>query len=181
MENKLNIGKPIKNWEQLKIELPKKVAARCILFFLEAFKNEGWTDNGFKRWRPRIARGKKENKHSLLVGKGTLRRAVNNSTKLATFDLIRFEVDLPYSEIHNQGFSGKENVRSHTRRAKTKVSVSSRRTGRNTTVKATVGETEVKAFTRTMNMPKRKFMGRSSELNKIIVQLIQTEINKCFL
>ncbi len=180
MQKKLSIGKSAEKWERLKRDLPKKVAARCVSFFLDSFRKEGWTDSAFKSWRPRIAKKKKNSTKNLLVGKGTLRRMVNASTRMATWDLIKFEVDLPYASIHNEGFNGNENVKAHKRKQKAKVQVSSVRTRHKTTVKATVGETEVKAFVRHMKMPQRKYMGDSKALRKIIIELIQKEIAKIF-
>lgn len=181
MQKKLSIGKSVEKWDKLKRELPKKVAARCVSYFLESFRKQGWKDNTFQSWKSRKVAGKKGKNRNLLVKSGRLRRAVNTGlAKVVSWNLIRFEIDLPYAAIHNEGFDGTENVKSHKRRIKTKVKVSSLRTSHRTTVRATVGETQVEAHTRHMKMPKRKYMGDSKELRRIIVEMIQKEIAKIF-
>lgn len=175
--DKLNIGTHRRNWDRLREELPKKVAARAITFWLDAFKKGGWTDTSFTPWKERKD---KKNTRNLLVKKGVLRSKVNNSLKSATWDVIKFEVDLPYAKIHLEGFDGEENVREHRRKKRERVKVYSVRTHRGTSVKVEVGDTIVKAHTRHMKMPKRKYMGSSEMLRQELVKFILEEINKCF-
>lgn len=168
-------------FEQLKRNLPRQIAALCVSFFLDAFRKEGWTDEGFRRWKPRQAKRTVKRSgqgRNILVKSGRLRREVGSSIKMATWNRIRFEVNVPYAHIHNAGFVGQESVESYTRRIKGEVQVFSTRTKRRTTVSATVGETQVKAHTRHMVMPQRKFMGHSAVMKRKISELIQRELKK---
>lgn len=91
----------------------REVAMANKNYFLQTFKKGGW---GGKQWdevRRRIP-GTKEYKYPakkglrrrtrpILIGKGSLRRAVNSSIKSVTPNRIRFQVDLPYAAVHNEG------------------------------------------------------------------------------
>lgn len=82
-------------------------------YFLKTFKVQGWDSEQWKEVNRRIA-GTKEYKYPakkglrrrtrpILVGKGSLRRAVNSSIKSVSPTRVRFVVDLPYAAIHNEG------------------------------------------------------------------------------
>jgi len=44
-------------------------------------------------------------KKPILIGTGRLRRAVSNSKKIATWNLVRLEVNLPYAANQNEGIT----------------------------------------------------------------------------
>lgn len=82
-------------------------------YFLESFKRQGWDSEKWTEVQRRIKdtkaykypakKGLKRRTRPILVGKGSLRRAVNSSLKSVTPNRVRFEVDLPYAAIHNEG------------------------------------------------------------------------------
>jgi phage gpG-like protein len=82
-------------------------------YFLESFKKQGWEGKKWDEVQRRIKgtkayeypknKGLKRRTRPILVGKGSLRRAVNSSIKSVTPNRIRFQVDLPYAAIHNEG------------------------------------------------------------------------------
>ena len=59
----------------------------------------------------------------------------------------------PYAAIHEYGFTGTENVKSYMRRTKAQMSVRAR-----LRVSKFAGETQVKSFSRNMNMPQRSYL-----------------------
>jgi phage gpG-like protein len=86
-------------------------------YFLQSFKAQGWDGKKWQEVNRRI-KGTKEYKYPakkglrrrtrpILVGKGALRRAVNSSIKSVTPTRVRFQVDLPYAAIHNEGLRKK--------------------------------------------------------------------------
>ena len=81
--------------------------------FLNSFKTQGWDGKRWEEVQRRIPgtkaykypkkKGLRRRTRPILVGKGALRRAVNSSIKSVTPNRVRFQVDLPYAAIHNEG------------------------------------------------------------------------------
>lgn len=103
--SKLGIDKVLKKFGQMREELPKILANDTVRFFLQGFNREGFTDRKFEAWKPRkrVALSGRDSTRKILVDSGALRRSVSNSVKVATFDLIKFSVELPYAEYVNNG------------------------------------------------------------------------------
>lgn len=87
---------------------------------------------------------------------------------------------MPYAAVHNDGFKGPVAVSEYSRRLfskqKTQYVDKSGKT-RNTTVKTQKTVVKVKAHTRKMNIPRRRFMGESLVLSGMIEELL-TESNE---
>jgi phage gpG-like protein len=87
-------------------------------YFLESFKAQGWDGKRWEEVQRRIPgtnaykypykKNMKRRTRPILVGKGSLRRAVNSSIKSITPNRVRFQVDLPYAAIHNEGLRMKQ-------------------------------------------------------------------------
>jgi len=95
--------------------LPGVLANEGTKFFVSNFDLGGFTDVGFRAWKPRKQftsngkRIKKFNKKKILVKTGRLRRAVNNSVKEKSFRQIVWRIDpgaVPYAARHNEGLDG---------------------------------------------------------------------------
>jgi phage gpG-like protein len=81
--------------------------------FVNSFKKQSWDGDKWQEVQRRIKgtkaynypkkKGLKRRTRPILVGRGSLRRAVNSSLKSVTPNRVRFEVDLPYAAIHNEG------------------------------------------------------------------------------
>jgi phage gpG-like protein len=81
--------------------------------FVDSFKRQAWDNKKWQEVQRRIKgtkayeypkkKGLKRRTRPILVGKGSLRRAVNSSLKSVTPNRVRFQVDLPYAAIHNEG------------------------------------------------------------------------------
>jgi phage gpG-like protein len=86
-------------------------------YFLQSFQRQSWDDKKWEEVQRRIPgtnaykypakKGLRRRTRPILVGKGSLRRAVNSSIKSITPNRIRFQVDLPYAAIHNEGLRKK--------------------------------------------------------------------------
>ena len=99
-----------------------------------------------------------------------MRRAVANSLKKATFDLIEFNVTeatakggFNYAAVHQFGYNG--TVKGYTRKSR------SRRRGKKSTV-------VVKPHH--VNIPQRQFMGQTTKLTKEQIKKVRQVVDKIF-
>lgn len=152
--------------------LPSKVGTLAVNFTKQRFREQSWIDTATEPWRRRRPGAKRNRGRALLVNTGRLRRG-NRIIKVGPLS-VTIGNDVPYAAAHNYGFNGVVSIPAHTRK-KTKKG-----TPRKKTVVSVIGEIPVKAHTRKMNMPRRRFMGRSMYLNNQIGRLITAEINKIF-
>lgn len=142
-------------------QLPARVATLAVNFSKERFVEQNWHDESAEPWEKRRGRrrgGKKRQGGAVLVDSGRLKRSIRVIS--AKKDRIVIGTDVPYAEMHNEGYEGRQNVRTHTRRS---------RKGKTYTVRA---------YTRRMSMPQRRFIGDSQELASRIEQLMETELKK---
>jgi phage gpG-like protein len=154
MANKFDLGKVLKNFEQVKRQLPDEMANLSLRFFQNSFRISGWNDGGISPWRQRKRPDPKGRK--LLVVRGNLKRSVQIKSK--SFERIVIGSYLKYSEVHNEGFSGVQNVPLYIKK----------------------NGAEVKAHSRRMTIPKRQFMGESRTLKKQQIDRILKMIDKGF-
>lgn len=95
------------------VSLMREIAMAQKNYFVASFKRQNWDGDkwqevqrripGTKAYKYPAKKGLKRRIRPILVGKGSLRRAVNSSLKAVTPNRVRFQVDLPYAAIHNQG------------------------------------------------------------------------------
>ncbi len=144
--------------------LPIVVGNEIVNFSKESFNKQGWHDNTFMPWRKRKGNLKKSKGRAILVQSGRLRRSIRVTRN--TGNTVVVGSDVPYAKIHNEGFFGSQSVKAHTRNRFTKSKVGTGKINpsgseRMKTVSTISGSYPVKAFTRSMNMRKRKFLGHS--------------------
>jgi phage gpG-like protein len=104
------IGEDIKKGST---NMMREIAMANKNYFLQSFKRSGFDGHkwqevqrripGTKAYKYPAKKGLRRRTRPILVGKGSLRRAVNSSLKSVTPNRIRFSVDLPYAAIHNEG------------------------------------------------------------------------------
>lgn len=172
--DKFNFDQVIKKLEQAKSSLPKVLANDTKKFFLASWQKQGWDNGGVKAWSPRkYNKNKRSAGRAILVKSGALRRAVNASLKSATFDSIKFSVDLPYAQIHNEGgvINKGSSIKVIHFSKKGKFSKNNKRA--NYAQKVNIGSHDI-------NMPKRQYMGDSASLRRIQKEKIQKSIDKIF-
>lgn len=120
-DNKFNFDKVLRQMQQVKKDLPILLAAQAQNYFSSSFKKQGFDgqpwqevkrrEEGTDEWKYPGGYGLSRRTNPILVGGGrikgtaggTLRRAVGNSIRSATFENITLIVDLPYAEIQNKG------------------------------------------------------------------------------
>lgn len=113
MANKFKFDIVLKNFKRNEKAVITEIAGHAKKFYLSSFDRQGWGGKQWKQVRRRMPgtpeykypkkRGTTRRKKPILVGKGVLRRAVNNSVRTKSSNMIKFQVDVPYAEIHNEG------------------------------------------------------------------------------
>jgi phage gpG-like protein len=150
--------------------LPPRIGAAAQRHFTMSFRNQGFTDQGLRRWIP--SKGAKANR--------TLKKsqALANSIRIAEATAQRITITagnqhVPYAQIHNEGgwIRGQKTVRAHIR------GPFKRRRGSRT---EEVRKHAVRRHQAKVNMyiRQRRFMGRSTMLNLEIARVINVTINE---
>lgn len=141
-------------------KIPRTVGGLAVTFFKESWRRQGWLDKSLQKWLPRRHPSPSDAGKAILVQRGHLR----NSIRILSSDSQSVVVGstLPYAEPHNDGGRGSVTVRQHTRR-----------TPRG-------GLSTVRQHTRAMNVPQRRFIGDSSEVNKLVDKKIEAMIDSVF-
>jgi hypothetical protein len=113
MDNKFKFDVVLSNFKREEVVLAKKIANANKNYFLQAFQKQGWGGRKWDEVQRRVPgtfeykypkkKGLTRRTKPILIGKGILRRAVADCVKSVTPRSIRFRVDLPYAEVHNEG------------------------------------------------------------------------------
>lgn len=138
--------------------LPKRISVLAVNFSKERFVKQNWIDSSTHDWKPRSrARrgGKRRQKGAILVDSGRLKRSIRKVS--VSKDRVIIGTDVPYAQVHNDGFQGTVSVKPHRRK----------RDGK---------KIYVRAHSRRMSMPQRRFLGDSQELSARLEKLIISEI-----
>jgi phage gpG-like protein len=184
MVNNINWQQIQTDFKRLLLTIPPQMGTIAVNFFKTRFLAQAWTDEAASPW-PARKPNKKNNGRGILIKSGRLR----NSPRImnVTSGSVTVGTDVPYAEVHNEGFQGSVNVKKHTRNRFTKSAVYSTEifnvrthNGRRSTIKSISGSSEVKAHTRYMNMPQRKFIGDSKLLRHKLEQLIEKKLQEIF-
>jgi phage gpG-like protein len=158
---------------------PIKAGEIVVRFANQRFAEESWVDGRTETWPRRKSNAKRNQGRRLLVDTGRLRRSIRI---LHTMSMsVAVGTDVPYAGVHNDGFRGTVQVKAHTRRKFTKSQETfTTRTGRERkrTVLSVGGSGEVRAHSRRMNMPRRRYLGESKEQSAQIQRMLLVEINK---
>ena len=162
-------------------DLPEQIGMLAVNFSKQRFVEQNWHDTSPEAWEPRrrLRRGGKRRQNgAILVDSGRLKRSIRVISVTPTS--VTIGTDVPYAQIHNDGFNGsqsvrahKENVKAHRRKQKVKGKNGKWKT-KTVTVKAHTRK--IGAHTRNMKMPRRRFLGESAELERQIADFITSEI-----
>jgi len=171
------------NWKQLEaninrtlLELPAQVGTAIVNWSKNRFRYQNWVDGGDFPWQPRKKGAKRNIGRAILINTGRLRRSIRiiNASK----NSVTVGTDVPYAAAHNEGFDGIVSVSSHQRRRFGKVDVYDITNRTKRKVKGVTGIGVVGEFKRHMQMPRRRFLGESKNMNDVIERLITQEIKK---
>ena len=177
-------------------DLPQQIGTLAVNFSKQRFVEQNWHDTTPEPWTPRrhLRRGGKRRQNgAILVDSGRLKRSIRIVAVTPTS--VTIGTDVPYAQIHNDGFEGEVNVKAHPYHVKERTEKVKRhkrdqkikyKDGTEKVKKVTVKAHKrhvkahtrnIKAHTRNMKMPRRRFLGSSAELEKQIMELIMSEIN----
>ncbi|MBI9063269.1 MAG: phage virion morphogenesis protein [Marinilabiliaceae bacterium] len=161
-------------------KLPARAATEAVNFSKERFRAQNWVDNGTGPWpkrKPVKSESRKRSGRATLVDTGRLRRSIRKVS--VTRERAVIGTDVPYAQAHNDGFRGRatQNVRAHTRKNREEAR-SRDASGRYKKKSSAGGSIQVKAHTRTqnMNLPRRRFIGSSSVLDRRITRMMTAEL-----
>lgn len=171
------------NWKQLEAningvlnDLPEKIGTVIVNWSKNRFRFQNWVDGGDYPWKPRKRGAKRNAGRAILISSGRLRRSIRiirtgkNSVTVGS--------DVPYAGVHNDGFEGDVSVKAHKRQKYGRVDVYSIKTQMKRRVRGEQGKGDVKAHTRHMNMPRRRFLGESKNMTDVIIRTIEAEFKK---
>jgi phage gpG-like protein len=141
--------------------LPARIATEAVNFSKARFVKQNWHDESPLPWPPRkrARRGSRARQRgAVLVDSGRLKRSIRVIS--ASPERIVIGTDVQYAQIHNDGLDAVKPVKAHSRRS---------RKGNIHTVRA---------HSRKVKMPQRRFIGESAELARKIENLITGEITR---
>lgn len=96
-----SINRKIRNLKDAKTKIPVLVSNNSKNFFLQSFRNQGFTDNSLEKWQKRDNRARRSSGRAILVDTGALRRSIKVSQ--SSFNKIVITSNLPYAAVHNYG------------------------------------------------------------------------------
>ena len=142
--------------------LPKLCGGMAVTHFKENFRRQGFLAATVESWAKRNdsswgKKSKKKTERAILVKSGILKRSIRVVQEGT--DFVKIGSDVPYAQVHNEGFSGSvsQSVKPFTRKGK-----------------------PVKGYSRTINqkIPKRQFMGYSQSLENDMEKVITERIHQ---
>lgn len=170
MASKWGLKEKLAELQKMKSTLPVILGAKIRNFSMDAFRKQGWTDNGFERWKPRK---KKDEGRAILVKRGKLKRSIKvrraNWTRVVVGS---YGVD--YAQIHNEGGQISKGASSSVlafksfKRWKNKGKTMFAKNNS----KASFAQ-KVNIGAHSINMPKRQFLGRSQRLERELKGIIE--------
>lgn len=185
MVNNINWQQIQTDFKRLLLTIPPQMGTIAVNFFKTRFLAQAWTDQAAVPWPARKPGSKNNKGRGILMKSGRLRNSIHIIS--CNSGSVTVGTDVPYAEVHNEGFQGSVNVKAHKRSRFGKTTVFSTevfniksRKGRRSTIKTNIGSSEVKAHSRFMNMPQRKFIGNSHLLRRRLELFIEKEIQKIF-
>lgn len=161
-------------------QLPQQLGTLAVNFAKQRFVDQAWQNTSSEPWQPRRNNrrgGTARQKGAVLVDSGRLKRSIRIISVSPTAVIIG--TDVPYAQIHNDGFEGDVNVKAYTQQVKghkRKQKVKSKKGKKTKIVNVRPHSRHVKAHTRSVNMPRRRFLGESAELERQITEFILGEI-----
>jgi phage gpG-like protein len=153
------------------------IAGNIALRFIDGnFRAQGWQGSTFKAWKSTKRKG------TILIKTGALRRGTYFTNVQGGIKVIN---NVKYAAVHNNGFQGVVQVKGYRRRI---IAAKRVETGRLTktgkmrmkTVHSLKGYSDVKPFSRKMNIPQRQFMPVSINDSPVLVNALRREIVREF-
>lgn len=153
-------------------EFPHMAVNKSKRFIDGNFRAQGWQGRNFEKWK------KKRGKGTILIRSGRLRRSIRGESSPYQ---ARIYSDAPYAAVHNRGFRGTVQVRTHTRNRYTAQRIGTglynrNGTERRRTIHTVTGTSTVKAHLRKVNTARRQFMPESATDSPVLTNSIKREL-----
>lgn len=190
-KNKLDMTKVVARWKKAKEQLPKLLTNVSKNTFVDSWKKQGWDGEKWKEVKRRTpgtsaynSATKAARTRAILVQSGALRRSIVINSQ--TFARMVISTNVPYAQIHNEGgtINRKESknlmyYREYATNLKTRNTIKrfASKKGRNKATHAM--EITIGAYS--INIPKRKFMGHGSEVEKKQREIIGVALANVFM
>jgi len=161
-----------KDYQKLKRKLPRLTGQLGVNFFKDNFRRQGFKNNGkIDKWKKRKNQGAEgKRKRGILIGSTKLKRSIG-IVRASPSEVMIAAKGIDYAQIHNEGGKINQTVTNKQRAffwAKFKA------TG-NELWKRMALATKLE-----INIPKRQFMGNSTDLDKQIDELIFNNLKDIF-
>lgn len=170
----MTIENTVQKLKELVAIYPKLIGNEAVNFFKSNFDKEGWQGETFEKWPSRKRETRLSTGKPILFSSGTLKRSIQVKSTSESEVVVGTAGQIPYARIHNEGGQITQAARSETfvrnRFKKAPKRGQFRR-----------GVKPGKGFTfrdRTINIPKRQFMGDSPVLRARLKEMAINEIKK---
>lgn len=170
----MTIENIIQKLKEFVASYPTLVGNEAINFYKSNFDKEGWQGESFEKWPARERETRLSTGKPILVSTGTLKRSIQIKSTTKDEVVVGTAGQVPYARIHNEGGQITQAARSETfvrNRYKKKPMKAKFRKGTSPGKGFTFGE-------RTINIPKRQFMGDSPVLREQLKKVAIAEIKK---
>jgi len=154
--------------------MPAKMGNLAERHFKDSFRQKGFMDDSLEAWPAR----KNAGRGSLMIVSGALKRSIRRTNLTAnSVTIVAGDGMVAYAKIHNEGGTTHPNVTDKMRKFAWAMANRSANEGE---AKKWKGLALTKQSTLSIDIPQRKFMGASAELDRKTLAMITNELNKIF-
>lgn len=106
-KDKFGLGRVQRGVNKALIKAISKIGVKARVHFKDNFNKEGFVDRSLERWKPRKDfKYKKRSRRKILKKSGDLKKSIRTITNRGALRAVIVS-DMPYSDIHNEGGTGK--------------------------------------------------------------------------
>lgn len=151
--------------------LPLLVGNEIVNFMLDNFDKQGFQDSGLEKWQQR--KDGSDSSRNILIGRGSGRGRRSLRITRKSDDYVQAGTDLEYMAMHNEGGQIPVSV---TKKSRKFFWAMYYKTGN----EMWKGMALTKKKQMIINIPERRFIGKSKELNKRIIKMLERQLDKIF-
>jgi phage gpG-like protein len=155
-----------RKYKNLKRRLPRVIGQIAVNFSKDNFRRQGFLDGGrVQKWKKRKNNKGKEGRNILTGKSSRLKRSVQ-VIRTSSKEIVIGTPDVVYGQIHNEGGLLK----------KSKAALETKHKASGNKLYKRIAE----AAAVETRMPERRFMGNSTDLQKLMIEKINLELSKIF-
>lgn len=174
--NELNWNKKMKIEQVTRTfrQIPARMGNLAERHFKQSFRQKGFIDESLEAWPAR----KQNGRGSLMIVSGALKRSIRRTNLTGnSVTLVAGDGMVNYAKIHNEGGTVHPTV---TDKMKHFAWVMSKKSSNSDQAGMWKGIALTSKSSLNIDIPQRKFMGRSAQLDRQTSQMIINELNKIF-